>query len=554
MFFNFIKKNKLLSFLIGIGFFAYLLISFPSGSYYCFNHQCGVYFWGAHEHDGIWHLAVAETAFSQWPPRHPVFAGATLSGYNFFLDLMIFILAKTGIPAIIWYFKILPVIWFFLYTFLSLKLAEKINKSYWFKVFFLFLNYFGASFALFFTLYHKKSIWGSSSIMASQPLLSLVNLQFAFSLIFILLTLIAFFEKNKTKKILIYTIVIFINLALKFYGGVVNLFLIFGLILIEKNKLKEKLFSSIFIAFFATISVLIFYQPFSATKTGSPLIFSPFAMVHNLIEEKDLFYLPSLVNARYFLYEKGFGPRLLAIEFFSSFLFLLFNFGVRFFGLLYFLIGFFYKKINRFHLIIFLTIIFSCLLTIFFIQKGMWWNTIQFTYYGLFLANIFAALFLTELLSQKKIKFLVIVAFLILINIPENIDILKGFNPLKKTSFIDKRELEALNFLKKRDDGIIFAPSLAVDTIHKESAYVSAFTGKPTYFNDRHVLSITGVDWQSREKKIADVEKINLEELPVKYFYFLKKDKNYPIFIQKINSLKKYKKIFENQEVLIFEK
>jgi len=186
MFFNFIKKNKVLSLLIIVGFFAHLLISFPSGSNYCFGSFCGLYFWGAHDHDAIWHLAVIETAFSQWPPRHPVFAGAILSGYNIFLDLVIFILAKTGIPTIIWYFKILPIIWFFLYTFLSLKLAEKINKSYWFKVFFLFFNYFGGSFGLFFTLYHKKSIFGSSSMMASQSLLSLVNLQYAFSLIFIL--------------------------------------------------------------------------------------------------------------------------------------------------------------------------------------------------------------------------------------------------------------------------------------------------------------------------------------------------------------------------------
>ena len=370
------------------------------------------------------------------------------------------------------------------------------------------------------------------------------------------MTLINFFEKNKIKKILVYSIIVFINLALKFYGGVINLFLILGLILIEKDRLKEKFFSYIFIASFATISVLIFYQPFSANKTGLPLIFSPFAMVHNLIEERDLFYLPDLVNARYFLYESGFGPRLLMIEFFSSFLFLFFNFGVRFFGLLYFLIDFFYKKINRLNLVIFLTIVFSCLLTISFIQKGMWWNTIQFTYYGLFLANIFTALFLIKLLSLKNIKLLPLVIFLILINIPENIDILKGFNPLKKTSFINEKELEALNFLKKRDDGIIFTPILSdkMNSIHKESAYVSAFAAKPTYFNDLHVLNITGVDWRSREKEIADIEKINLEKLPVRYFYLLKKDKNYSILIQKINLMKNYKKIFDNQEVLIFEK
>ncbi|MGC9031648.1 MAG: hypothetical protein ACP5H7_02730, partial [Minisyncoccia bacterium] len=328
MIFNFIKKNKILSFLIFIGFIAHLLISFPSGSYYCFNGNCGLYFWGAHEHDAIWHLAIIETAFKKYPPQHPTFAGENLTGYNYFLDLVIFLISKIGIPAIIFYFKILPVIWFLFYTYFTLKLAEKVSQSYWFKVFLLFFNYFGASFGVFFTLYHNKTIWGSSASLAMQPLLSLVNPQFAISLIFILLILINFFEKKLNKKIFLYCLYLFINWGLKFYAGVVSSFLIIGLILIEKKKFCSKIFNFALVILTSMLAIIIFYQPFSAVKTGSPLIFSPFSMVHSIIEEKNLFYLPDLVNARYFLYQFGFGPRLLVIEIFSVFLFIFFNFGV----------------------------------------------------------------------------------------------------------------------------------------------------------------------------------------------------------------------------------
>lgn len=554
MIFNFIKKNKALSGLIFFGLIAHLLISFPSGSYYCFSNNCGLYFWGAHEHDAIWHLAIIETAFKKIPPQHPTFAGENLTGYNYFLDFVIFLLSKTGVPSIIWYFKIIPLIWFFLYTFLSLKLAEKISKSYWFKFFLLFFNYFGTSFGLFFTLYHKKTILGSSSSLAMQPLLSLVNPQFAISLIFVLLILINFFEKNLNKKIFLYCLYLFINWGLKFYAGLVSLFLVLGLLLIENKTFKTKILHWLIIFLTSFFAVVIFYQPFKAVKTGSPLIFSPFSMVHSIIEEKDLFYLPQLVNARYYLYQFGFGPRLLLIEFFSVFLFIFFNFGVRFFGLVYFLINFLRKKINYFHLIIFLTILFSTFLTVFFIQKGMWWNTIQFTYYGLFLANIFTGLFLESLLKKKNIICLFLILFSLLINIPENIDILRGFNPFNPGSYISKKELEALNFLKVKKTGTILAMTDLKDNLHKESAYVAAFSGKQTYFNDLHILNITGVDYKKREMEIEKLLIIDWQKLPVKYFYLLKKDKNFPNFLKKTSNLSKNKIIFENDEVLIIEK
>lgn len=547
---NFFKKNKLLSFLIFTGFILHLLISFPSGSNYCFEKDCGLYFWGAHEHDAIWHLAIIENAFKSFPPQHPIFAGEKLTGYNYFYDFIIFLLSKTGISSIIWYFKIIPVIWFVLYTFLSLKLAHKINPSYWFKIFFLFFNYFGASFGVFFALFHKKTIWGSSSSLAMQPLLSLVNPQFAFSLLFILLILINYFEKNFSKKIFLYFIYLFINFGLKFYAGVVSLFLISAFLIIEKKAFKKKLFSFFVFGLSTILSVVIFYQPFSASKTGSPLFFSPFSMVHHIIEERDLFYLPKLVNARYYLYQFGWGTRLLLIELLSVFLFIFFNFGVRFFGLLYLTFHFLKKKINFYYLAILLTILFSISFTAFFVQKGIWWNTIQFTYYGLFLGNIFAALFLFFLIKKRQLFYYLLITFLLLINVPENLDILKSFIPFKKSNFIPREEFFALNFLKNRNKKVVFSTTINKEFItnnNLHSAYISAFSGKQSYFANELQLIVTGVDYKKRWEKIKGGDCSIFQDID----YIYKKNN------EKLDSFNKcglkLKTIFKNNLVEIFE-
>ena len=72
-----------------IGFFFHMLIIVPSGSYYCFGGKCGFYFWGAHGHDSIWHLAISQVSFKTFPFVAPNFAGALLYGYNFLLDFFL---------------------------------------------------------------------------------------------------------------------------------------------------------------------------------------------------------------------------------------------------------------------------------------------------------------------------------------------------------------------------------------------------------------------------------------------------------------------------------
>lgn len=565
MLLNFIKKNKLLTLVVFSAFVFHFFISFPSGSYYCFNNHCGLYFWGAHEHDGVWHLAIIETAFKTWPPQHPIYAGEKLTGYNYFLDLVIFLLTKTGIPSIIWYFKILPLVWILVMITLIIKIAQKLKKDYFYQVFLMFFIFFGSSFGYFFTLYHKKTLLGSSGSLAMQAGLSLVNPQFAYSLIFFILLLIVLLKKQKTiKDILLIGLLNFVIISLKFYGGVISLFI--SLIYLFFENLKKitlnQLFQLIKIFFivivFSFISIIIFYQPFH-NKNNTGITFSPFSIAHSIIEEKDLFYLPNLVNARYFLLSiNPLSPRLLAIEFFTAFLFIFFNLGTRSIGIIYFLIKLLRKRVNFFEITVFSGIIFSFGLSLLFIQKGVWWNTIQFSYYGLFLANFFIADFISRFLKNKnKLFTLMLVSLIIIITLPENYDIIKNFIPNANTTYIPKEEVEALNFLKKEPEGIVFTPIFnkpqspsgpKILSLTRDTAYVAALSGKQTYLNNIHVLSITGTSYEIRLKEI---EEKNDWWKDINYFYILKNTQ----LNDSINLIIKSKfieKIFENRLVEIW--
>src|SRR3989338_7084174 len=115
---NYVGKHPLLFLIILPAFFLFMLVIFPSGSYYCFKGECGYYFWGVHGRDGIWHLAIAETSFNTIPFISPTYAGEKLYGYNWLIDFIMFLLAKIGIPPLISYFKLIPVVWFVVFTIL----------------------------------------------------------------------------------------------------------------------------------------------------------------------------------------------------------------------------------------------------------------------------------------------------------------------------------------------------------------------------------------------------------------------------------------------------
>src|SRR3989344_4231047 len=197
-----------------------------SGSNYCIGDECGLYLWGVHNPDSIWHTALATTAFKQYPFIVPSFAGEILSGYNCLLDLVIYLLTFVVLSPFFSLFKLIPILWFILFTVAAILLARKIKDDVLFVAIFLIFIFFGGSYTYFLTLYHNGTIDGSAAVLAMQSGLMMTNLQLAlsFTVILFMLLFIKVREFNY-KQVILFSILTFIAIGPKFYGAVIAIFL-----------------------------------------------------------------------------------------------------------------------------------------------------------------------------------------------------------------------------------------------------------------------------------------------------------------------------------------
>jgi len=537
-------NNKRITLIIILGGITNLGVIFFNGSEYCVKQVCGMYIGGLHFHDSLWHLALANSAFQSFPFQLPIFAGVPLQGYNYFLDFIIFLLTKIGISAIVSYFKLIPVLFFILFSYLSYIYAKKTNKSPIFILCFLFFIYFGSSFSYILSLYHSKTIWSYFYAQAMQSGRMLLNLQYAVSLIPFLGVLILL--KNKKLplfQIFILCLLLFLTTGFKLYGGIILLFLIavdFLIRLVLEKKCILWILNGILIAFAFALSILVFYDPFLATKSGAAFVFSPFALTRPMIEAADHFYMPQLVQARYYLQAIApHSPRLFAIELLSVGLFIFLNCGTRLVGLFYVVQALFRNKLNKDEVVLIAAIIFSTVLTVSLVQKGTWWNVVQFYGYTLFLMNYFAAAFVTKIFSSKKIPTIIFGIIIIILTLPTNIEQIRF--AYERNISITRMELNGLEKLRSVPTGVVLSLPL------QDTAYISAFSGKQQYVADEGVLTIIGIDPRERISSLKNMKPIDISPR-IKYIYINKK--NYTTYTE----TRGFHPIFENAEVRIEER
>ncbi len=256
------------------------------------------------------------------------------------------------------------------------------------------------------------------------------------------------------------------------------------------------------------------------------------------------------------------GPRLFLIELFTLLLYIFLNFGVRILGLVYTLKNSLTRKAQKWEVITFCVIIFSIVLNIFFVQKGQWWNTVQFLYYGVFLSTILTVQFLFSLLEENN-KFLTALVILIVITtLPIDIDLLRDFTSFKSLSYVPQKELAALGFLKKQPNGTVFQPlynpklsesysypfPLFADN---DSSYVAALSEKQVHLSTLGQLDLVGVDYKQRLKNL---QRNDCDEMKnVKYAYIVKEYHDHYV-MKCINSTNGFNKIFENDSVSIYQR
>jgi hypothetical protein len=257
--------------------------------------------------------------------------------------------------------------------------------------------------------------------------------------------------------------------------------------------------------------------------------------------------MKDMVNARYFLYERGWSPRLLLIELFSSALFVLFYFGTKIIGFIYITKQLILKKLTRFEISLLIALLVGIILAILFIQKGDWFNPIQFAVVSAFIMNYFAAKFLYELFS-KKLLFYLVAVIVFIITVPAHFVNL-GYLKNDARYVIPNAEMDALNFLKKQADGVVFSPIFDPDM-----AYVSAVSGKQTYVNFLNVLENNGINYSTRIQETEHMETIQIDALDVRYLYIPYTYKFSKELITKCKASLHFRVIYNKQNVVICEK
>ncbi|MCA9372212.1 hypothetical protein KC726_04940 [Candidatus Woesebacteria bacterium] len=392
------------------------------------------------------------------------------------------------------------------------------------------MSYFAGSFGYLLILYHGGSLATGSYSVSLQSANLLLNPPFALSLPIIFYLLVLIYEKNYSLKTTIHFILgVIAIVAFKFYGivvaGVFSLIFFYEMVKSKQIPWKQIILRLLFFFCLFFLMVIFVYNPFRS-PTSEPLFkFSPFAMVHATIEERDLLYLPNIVNARYYLYAQGvWGPRLLAIELFSTAIFILLHFGARILGLVYICFQFFRRKTTSHNYYIFFTIVATTLATILFIQRGEWWNTVQFSYYGIALSNIFLAIVVFKIMQKKTLLRYILAGSIIVLLLPQNYQIFTTFTT-RNSIYIDDKELEALAYLDKQPYGVVFTAFQDVEKQYrflpyKLTGYVSAFTDKPIFYGHEAQMSITGIDYRERKARVESLDCTIFDE--VDYIYFVK--------------------------------
>lgn len=536
---QFLQKSKAVI-LILVGTIVWSLTMVRSGIVYPF----GIGFWGANGHDAIWHIALINS-LSKGDFGMPVFAGQPLQNYHIGFDLfMSSIVRLTNISPSILYFQIIPPFLAILIGVLTYKFVFGWTKSKNSSLFATFFVYFGGSFGWLISVIRGQGWGGESMFWSQQSISTLINPSFALSLVTILLGLIYLLKylDRKTSVNFCLTALFFgISIFIKVYAGLLVLTSIFIVSLWQIFKKKD--YSLLGISLACIIISLILFIPFNRSSINL-IFFTPFWFLQTMLIAPDRVYWPKLYSA---VTTYSMGHIWLKAFFAYGLAFVIFivgNFGTRLIAL-----GSISKNPKRLlsagpiEVFIFTLISAGIIVPMFFIQKGTPWNTIQFLYYSLFFSGIVAGIILGQLLDKSKLKTTLrysIVVILMALTIPTTFASMRNYFPVKPQSTLPLSEVEALRFLSGQPDGIVLTFPFDEDAalaakaprplyLYTSTAYVSAFSGKPTFLEDQINLDIMQYPWQERRKSVEDFLKLSntttaqifLKENNISYVYWV---------------------------------
>lgn len=560
-----------------IGMIGQVAVNVPSGFPYKQSLPAdagkeGIYFWSSHGHDGVWHLSLMEQ-MKKWefPFQNPELAGAKLQNYHFFVDLLMSEFSRLfKFSNLDIYFRFMPIVFSVLLGLSSFIFVRAWSKKEIAGIWAMIFTYFCGSFGYLLYIPTHNSLGGESIFWLSQTQSVLGNPPHAAAFIIVTIFLFTFFKYLTNRNPIFFLLsALFGGVVIEFkvYGGVL---ILGGLLFVGAYELIFKRIHQTLLLFLCTLVIaLVIYLPNSANSQDF-LIWQPWWFIRTMVVAPDrLNWLDLELRRQTYIAESNW-KRVIQLETTAFLIFLLGNLGMRFFGFFEIFKQIKQKRIfESFNLFFLIVTVTSFLIPVFFLQKGVAWNAIQFNQYFLLLFGFLAAISTVDLLDlfkRKTLKIILVIA-IILLAIPTQLGLLWQFYSNLPLSKVSNNELEALEFLKKLPEGIVLVapfnryesakykiPPIPIYAWY-DTGYVSAFSGKKTLISDEEQVNIMGYDVTNLVKDRAeafeskDFTGVNnfLEKYNIDYIYL--------VWDQKFatdSALLNIDQIFQNQDAEIF--
>ncbi len=518
----------------------------------------GIPYFGPLARDGVWHEALVNQLKLGIPPENPGFAGQALTNYHYFYDLVVAglsLFAKVSASALIYQF--LPIVFSLLLGAGTYYLAKRLFNSKKAGIYAVFFAYFASSFGWIVSIIKKEELAGESTFWANQPVSMNLNPPYAASLILLIfgtLVLDSYIKKPKILSGLVLAVLFGLLIGFKAYAGAIVLAALFLLTL--KKVFLDKSFYLV-PPFLVSLAIFLTIYMGIGKNAAGLIAFQPLWLVDSMIDAGDRVGIVGLTMKRFAFLGGGKWLNYALIEIISLAIFFIGNLGTRVIGLW----GLRKKFIkDDLHLFIFFLTFAALLPPLIFVQKGNPWNIVQFFYYFMFFAGLYAANAMTRFPKTLVIA-------LILITPISSLATFRSWLYPNPPAYLPASEYQALEFLKIQPQGAVlkfpFSQSMRGKykdpyplSVYADNAYVSAKSSHPVFIEDAEQQIILDTDYQARldaanrffVEKDLSWSKDFLMEGNISYVYLPKiyslpmAEKEYPM-----------RKIYENDSVNIYQ-
>ncbi len=562
------KYFFLLVFIVGI--IGMVAVNAPSG----LPGKDGITFYSSHGHDGIWHLGLMEQMkLPVFPFQNPELAGAKLQNYHFFSDLLMSEFSRMfQFSSLDIYFRFMPFVFAILLGLTSFIFVRAWSKSELAGIWAMIFTYFAGSFGYLLYVPTHGSLGGESIFWVSQTQSVLGNPPHGVAFIIITLFLFCFLKYLNTRRLVYFLLCMVLGgvvIEFKVYAGML---ILGGLLLVGIFEMVFKRIFSTILLFLSTFTVaFMIYFPNSANSQDF-LIWQPWWFIRTMVVAPDrLNWLDLELRRQTYIAESNW-KRVIQLESEAFLIFLFGNLGMRFLG--FWTFG---EKIkqnlfrNTFSMFFLAITTASFFIPVFFLQKGVVWNTIQFNQYFLLLFGFLAAISVVSLLSfVKNLQLKIVISLVIIIlAVPTQLGLLWQFYSNRPLSKVSNEELAGLNFIRNETPQTAIILTAPFDNYERDkyknppipisawydTGYVSAFTSRQTLISDTEQVNIMGYKasklLEDRQKAFESLDYVAMNTFLKNY----KIDYIYLAWNQKIATSSSYLNadlVFQNKDAKVF--